>query len=105
MTAEIAERTDGIPLFVEEMTKAVRRRRARVRHVAPQELFYHRPLRSPSLLASLMAGLDRLGPRLWGACPLSLVFQGIREPFRRLIVEARPRTPIAALNHGKLIPI
>ena len=59
----------------------------------------------PSLLASLMAGLDRLGPRLWGTCPLSLVFQGIREPFRRLIVEARPRTPIAALNHGKLIPI
>jgi hypothetical protein len=34
----------------------------------------------------------------------SLVLQGIREPFRRLIVEARPRTPIAALNHGKLIP-
>jgi hypothetical protein len=36
--------------------------------------------------------------------PLSLVLQGIREPFRRLIVEARPRTPIAALNHDKLIP-
>ena len=33
-----------------------------------------------------------------------LVLQGIREPFRRLIVKARPRTPIAALNHGKLIP-
>ena len=36
--------------------------------------------------------------------PLSLVLQGIREPFRRLIVKARPRTPIAALNHGELIP-
>jgi hypothetical protein len=48
---------------------------------------------------------DYHGPRLWGASPLSLVFQGIREPFRRLIVEARPRTPNAALNHGKLIPV
>ena len=28
---------------------------------------------------------------------------GIREPFRRLIVEAQPRTPIAALNHGRFI--
>ena len=48
---------------------------------------------------------DYHGPRFWGASPLSLVFQSIREPFRPLIVEARPRTPNAALNHGKLIPV
>jgi len=63
VTAEIVERTDGIPLFVEEMTKAVleaesegaaRRTVAKVPAPAfavPQ-----------SLHASLMARLDRLGP-------------------------------------------
>jgi hypothetical protein len=106
VTAEIAERTDGIPLFVEEMTKAVLEAESEgeARRTAGAVLSSALAV-PPGLLASLMAGLDRLGPRLWRACPLSLVFQGIREPFRRLIVEARPRTPIAALNHGKLIPI
>ena len=61
--AEIVERTDGIPLFVEEMTKAVleaegegaaRRTAATVPSLA---------LAVPaSLHASLMARLDRLGP-------------------------------------------
>jgi predicted ATPase len=61
--AEIVERTDGIPLFVEEMTKAVleaesegaaRRRVAAIPSPA---------LAVPaSLQASLMARLDRLGP-------------------------------------------
>ena len=63
MMAEIVERTDGIPLFVEEMTKAVleaesegegRRTAAAVPSLA---------LAVPaSLQASLMARLDRLGP-------------------------------------------
>ena len=63
MLAEIVERTDGIPLFVEEMTKAVleaesdgaaRRTVAAVPSPA---------LAVPaSLHASLMARLDRLGP-------------------------------------------
>ena len=63
LTAEIVERTDGIPLFVEEMTKAVleaesedaaRRTAASVPSMA---------LAVPaSLHASLMARLDRLGP-------------------------------------------
>ena len=61
---DIIERTDGIPLFVEEMTKAVleageRRRRASGR--SPP--FRPRLLAVPaSLHASLMARLDRLGP-------------------------------------------
>ena len=58
---EIVERTDGVPLFVEEMTKAVleaglsvvrmSRLRARGRLAVPATLH-----------ASLMARLDRLGP-------------------------------------------
>src|SRR6202453_4273793 len=61
--AEIVERTDGIPLFVEEMTKAVleaesegEARRAAAAIPSPA-------LAGPaSLHASLMARLDRLGP-------------------------------------------
>jgi predicted ATPase len=61
--AEIVERTDGIPLFVEEMTKAVLEAKGEgeVRHAAAAVL-------SPALMvpaslhASLMARLDRLGP-------------------------------------------
>jgi predicted ATPase len=61
--AEIVERTDGIPLFVEEMTKAVLEAESEgeARHTAAA-------VPSPalavpaSLHASLMARLDRLGP-------------------------------------------
>jgi class 3 adenylate cyclase len=58
---EIAERTDGIPLFVEELTKAVLESSAPAAAVlaaAP-----HPALAVPATLhASLMARLDRLGP-------------------------------------------
>jgi class 3 adenylate cyclase/predicted ATPase len=61
--AEIVERTDGIPLFVEEMTKAALEAEsedAAVRTVAATSS----PARAvpASLHASLMARLDRLGP-------------------------------------------
>ena len=66
VTAEIVERTDGIPLFVEEMTKASAwRRGARVRSernttaAVPPTSALAVPA---SLHASLMARLDRLGP-------------------------------------------
>jgi class 3 adenylate cyclase len=61
--AEIIERTDGIPLFVEEMTKAVLEAgsegaaRRTVAAVPSQALAV-----PASLHASLMARLDRLGP-------------------------------------------
>jgi predicted ATPase len=61
--ADIVERTDGIPLFVEEMTKAVLEAEsesdARLTVAAVPS-----PTRvvPPSLHASLMARLDRLGP-------------------------------------------
>jgi class 3 adenylate cyclase/predicted ATPase len=60
---DIIERTDGIPLFVEELTKAVleaesegeaRRSTAAIPHAALAV--------PPSLQASLLARLDRLGP-------------------------------------------
>jgi len=59
---DIIERTDGIPLFVEEMTKAVleagSEREARQTAAAVPSLALAIP---PSLHASLMARLDRLG--------------------------------------------
>jgi class 3 adenylate cyclase/tetratricopeptide (TPR) repeat protein len=63
VTAEIVERTDGIPLFVEEMTKAVLE--AEIEGAAIQTAAAIPPsvLAVPaSLQASLMARLDRLGP-------------------------------------------
>jgi class 3 adenylate cyclase/predicted ATPase len=58
--AEIVERTDGIPLFVEEMTKAVLEEGA-ARHTV--SAVPSPALAVPaSLHASLMARLDRLGP-------------------------------------------
>jgi hypothetical protein len=60
---DIIERTDGIPLFVEEMTKAVLEAE---NESAAQQTVAAAPSRSrpipSSLHASLMARLDRLGP-------------------------------------------
>ena len=60
---EIIERTDGIPLFVEEMTKAVleaERPKRRAKHTAAA--IPSSALAVPATLhASLMARLDRLG--------------------------------------------
>jgi class 3 adenylate cyclase/predicted ATPase len=62
--AEIVERTDGIPLFVEELTKAVVEAGARDEDVA--STLNKAPLSASAvpatLHASLMARLDRLGP-------------------------------------------
>ena len=55
---EIAERTDGVPLFVEELTKAVLEAGASALFSTP-----HQASSVPATLhASLMARLDRLGP-------------------------------------------
>ena len=59
---DIIERTDGIPLFVEEMTKAVLEAEGEGEAQRPL-LPFRPPLAVPaSLHASLMAQLDRLGP-------------------------------------------
>jgi class 3 adenylate cyclase/tetratricopeptide (TPR) repeat protein len=61
IAAEIAERTDGVPLFVEELTQTV----LELGMQAPEALSStpHSGLPVPATLyASLMARLDRLGP-------------------------------------------
>ena len=61
---EIVERADGVPLFVEELTKAVLESGTRGNQVAA--VLAMNPLPNPAippmLQASLMARLDRLGP-------------------------------------------
>ncbi|HKM73780.1 MAG TPA: AAA family ATPase [Stellaceae bacterium] len=68
--AEIVERTDGVPLFVEEMTKAVLEAGAeRGREIA--ESVPSIKLGVPATLqASLMARLDRLGPATKGVAQI-----------------------------------
>jgi class 3 adenylate cyclase len=64
IVAKIVERTDGVPLFVEELTKAVLESAVQVDRVAsvlaPTSLAALSV--PPTLHASLMARLDRLGP-------------------------------------------
>ena len=61
--AEIVERTDGIPLFVEEMTKAVLEAESEGEARRTAAVVPSPTLAVPaSLQASLMARLDRLGP-------------------------------------------
>ena len=63
VTAEIVERTDGIPLFVEEMTKAVLEAESEGEARKTAAAVPSTALTVPaSLHASLMARLDRLGP-------------------------------------------
>jgi class 3 adenylate cyclase/predicted ATPase len=63
MLAEIVERTDGIPLFVEEMTKAVLEAESEGAARRTVTAAPHSAVAVPaSLQASLMARLDRLGP-------------------------------------------
>ena len=93
--AEIVERTDGIPLFVEEMTKAVleaesegaaRRMAAAVASPA---------LAVPaSLHASLMARLDRLGP----AKEVAQIGAAIGREFSHALLAAVTRKPEAELG-------
>jgi len=65
IVAEIIERTDGVPLFVEELTKAGAGKRRAGRTGLPRCWRRHRwPAQSvpAPLHASLMARLDQLGP-------------------------------------------
>jgi predicted ATPase len=62
MIAEIVERTDGVPLFVEEMTKAVLEAGAERGRELVMSLPATRLGVPATLQASLMARLDRLGP-------------------------------------------
>ena len=93
--AEIVERTDGIPLFVEEMTKAVLEAEgdgAARRTVAavPSSV-----LAVPaSLHASLMARLDRLGP----AKEVAQIASAIGREFSHALLASVVRKPEAKLG-------
>jgi tetratricopeptide (TPR) repeat protein len=82
--AEIAERTDGNPLFVEELTKAVLE--AESEDAAEQAAALPVPA---SLHASLMARLDRLGP----AKELAQIAAAIGREFSHALLSALVRKP------------
>jgi predicted ATPase len=92
---DIIERTDGIPLFVEEMTKAVLEAESQdaVEHLAgavPSST-----LAVPaSLQASLMARLDRLGP----AKEVAQIGAGIGREFSHSLLAAVVRKPETDIN-------
>jgi predicted ATPase len=92
---DIIERTDGIPLFVEEMTKAVLE--------AGSEEAVERAVAAipspavavpPSLHASLMARLDRLGP----AKEVAQIGAAIGREFSHTLLAAVMRKPEAELG-------
>ena len=95
VVAEIVERTDGIPLFVEEMTKAVLEAESEgeARRTAAAV-----PLPAlavpPSLHASLMARLDRLGP----AKEVAQIGSAIGRGFSHALLAAVARKPDAELG-------
>jgi class 3 adenylate cyclase/predicted ATPase len=92
---DIIERTDGIPLFVEEMTKAVLEAEGesnaqRTAAVVPPS----RVAVPASLHASLMARLDRLGP----AKEIAQIGAAIGREFSYTLMAAVVKKPEAELN-------
>jgi DNA-binding winged helix-turn-helix (wHTH) protein/predicted ATPase len=92
---DINARTDGIPLFVEEMTKAILE--ARSEAVAERTVAAvpsPEPALPPSLQASLMARLDRLGP----AKETAQTGAAIGREFSQALLAAVMRKPEAELS-------
>ncbi len=93
---DIIERTDGIPLFVEEMTKAVLEAGT---ESAAEQTAAALPLSAlavpASLHASLMARLDRLGASAKEAAQIGAA---IGREFSHALLAAVARKPDAALN-------
>ena len=95
VTAEIVERTDGIPLFVEEMTKAVLEAEGESEARRTVAAVPSPALAVPaSLHASLMARLDRLGP----AKELAQIGAAIGREFSHALLAAVERKPEAELG-------
>jgi predicted ATPase len=93
--AQIVERTDGIPLFVEEMTKAVLEAESQgvVEHLAASVPPSALPVPA-SLQASLMARLDRLGP----AKEVAQIGAAIGREFSHSLLAAVVRKPETEIN-------
>ena len=95
VTAEIVERTDGIPLFVEEMTKAVLEAESEGAARQTAAAVPSPALAVPaSLHASLMARLDRLGP----AKEVAQIGAAIGREFSHALLAAVVRKPEAELG-------
>ena len=93
--AEIVERTDGIPLFVEEMTKAVLEAEGEGEARRTVAAVPSPALAVPaSLHASLMARLDRLGP----AKEVAQIGAAIGREFSHALLAAVVRKPEAELK-------
>ena len=93
--AEIVERTDGIPLFVEEMTKAVLEAESEGEARQTAAAIPSPALAVPaSLHASLMARLDRLGP----AKEVAQIGAAIGREFSHALLAAVVRKPEAELR-------
>ena len=93
--AEIVERTDGIPLFVEEMTKAVLEAESEGEARRTAAAIPSPVLAVPaSLHASLMARLDRLGP----AKEVAQIGSAIGREFSHALLAAVARKPDAELG-------
>ena len=92
---DIIERTDGIPLFVEEMTKAVLEAEGEGAAAQAVSMVPSPMLAVPaSLHASLMARLDRLGP----AKEVAQVGAAIGREFSHALLAAVVRKPGAELQ-------
>ncbi len=93
--AEIVERTDGIPLFVEEMTKAVLEAEGEGAARRTVAAVPSPALAVPaSLHASLMARLDRLGP----AKEVAQIGSAIGREFSHALLASVARKPEAELG-------
>jgi predicted ATPase len=92
---DIIERTDGIPLFVEEMTKAVLEAQSEGEACRTAAAVPSPALAVPaSLQASLMSRLDRLGP----AKELAQIGATIGREFSHALLTAAVKKPNAELN-------
>src|SRR6516162_8093475 len=92
---DIIERTDGIPLFVEEMTKAVLEAESESEARRATALVPSPALAVPATLhASLMARLDRLGP----GKELAQIGAAIGREFSHSLLAAVVRKPEAELQ-------
>ena len=92
---DIIERTDGIPLFVEEMTKAVLEAGSEIAAEQTAAVVPSSALAVPaSLHASLMARLDRLGP----AKEVAQIGAAIGREFSHALLAAVTRKPEPELD-------
>src|ERR1019366_454926 len=92
---DIVERTDGIPLFVEEMTKAVMEAESEGEVGRTAAAVPSPALAVPaSLQASLMARLDRLGP----AKEVAQIGSAIGREFSHALLASVARKPEAELG-------